>query len=136
MPYKFVRAFVFAILIWILGFIWGMIVFMTPTLKEIPSIPYVSKFPAISFPILILWAIVAYVLARIHLKAAQDKAAEGLKLGMLFWIVNIVLDLLVLVLLFKTGFGYFVSLTVWIAYLLLVTIPWMVGRSMQVTARA
>ena len=60
-----------------------------------------------------------------------DKAGEGLKLGVLFALVNFVLDLLVLVLLFKTGFGYFASLTVWLAYCILVTVPCLVGRSLE-----
>jgi len=39
-------------------------------------------------------------------------------------------DLLVLVLLFKNGFVYFASLTVWLAYLILLTVPWFTGRSL------
>jgi hypothetical protein len=47
--------------------------------------------------------------------------------------LNIVLDLLVLVLLFQSGFSYFVSLSVWIAYALLVVVPWLSGRALQKT---
>ena len=38
--------------------------------------------------------------------------------------------LLVLVILFKNGPVYFASLTVWLAYLILLTSPWFTGRSL------
>ena len=135
MPERIGRALAYAVLLWITGFIWGMVVFMTPALKNIPSIPYVSRYPAISFPVLVLWLLITYLLARSYLRMTTDKSAEGLKLGVLFALVNFVLDLLVLVILFKNGFGYFASLTVWLAYLILLTVPWFTGRSLTSTAR-
>ena len=131
MPYRIGKALIYAVLIWLIGFVWGSIVFMTPALKNISAIPYVSKNSAISFPILIIWLMVAYILARSYLKAAADKVAEGLKLGIMFSVVNVGLDLLVLVLLLRAGFSYFISLTVWLGYLVLLIIPWLVGRSAQ-----
>ena len=131
MPYKTGKALTYAVLLWVIGFIWGSIVFMTPVLKKVSAIPYVSKNPAISFPILIIWLIVAYILAKNYLRAADDKVTEGLKLGIVFSVVNVVLDLLVLVILLKTGFSYFISLTVLTAYFMLLIIPWLVGRSLQ-----
>ena len=131
MPHKPVQALAYALLIWFTGFIWGSVVFMTPALKNIPAIPYVSRYPAISFPLLILWILLTYLLARSYLKTATDKAAEGCKLGVTFALVNVVLDLLVLVFLFKNGFGYFSSLTVWLAYIILSLVPWLVGRALQ-----
>jgi len=131
MPFKIGKALIYAVLLWTIGFVWGSIVFMTPALKTVAAIPYVSSNPAISFPILIIWLIVTYLLAKSYLKAAGDKAAEGLKLGIMFSVVNLALDLLVLVLLLKAGFGYFVSLTVWLGYFMLFIIPWIAGRSMQ-----
>ena len=127
------KALIYAVLLWIIGFVWGSIVFMTPALKNVAAIPYVSGNPAISFPILILWLIATYLLAKSYLKAAGNKAAAGLKLGIVFSVVNVLLDLLVLVFLLKTGFRYFISLTVWSGYLLLLTLPWIVGRSLQRT---
>jgi len=131
MPFKIGKALIYAVLLWTIGFVWGSIVFMTPALKTVAAIPYVSSNPAISFPILIIWLIVTYLLAKSYLKAAGDKAAEGLKLGIMFSVVNLALDLLVLVLLLKAGFGYFVSLTVWLGYFMLLIIPWVAGRSLQ-----
>jgi hypothetical protein len=77
MPYKIGRAIAYAVLIWVVGFIWGSIVFMV------------------------------------------------------FAGINLVLDLLILVFLLKTGFSYFISLTVWVAYSLLIIVPWLTGRSLQ-----
>jgi hypothetical protein len=136
MPYKIGKAFAYAVLIWVTGFIWGSIVFMTPSLKSWPTIPFVSRYPAISFPILLAWPVITYLLAKSYLKQAEDKPSEGFKLGVVFAGVNAVLDLLVLVTLFQAGFGYFVSLSIWVAYLMLVLIPWMTGRSLQSQVRA
>ena len=130
MPYKAVRAFAYAVLIWVVGFIWGSIVFMTPALRATPPIPYVSSNPAISFPIILLWTVLTLLLARSYLRAAHDKEREGIRLGMMFMIVNFILDLVVLVFLLKTGFGYFVSASVWFAYTSLVVIPWLTGRTL------
>src|SRR5213080_544334 len=89
MPYKLGKAVLYAVLLWVIGFVWGSIVFMTPALKSIGAIPYVSSNPAISFPILIIWLIVTCLLAKHYLKAAGDKVAEGLRLGITFSIMNI-----------------------------------------------
>jgi hypothetical protein len=133
MPFRMGKALIYAVLLWVIGFVWGSIVFMTPALKAVSPIPYVSSNPAISFPILLIWLVVTYLLAKSYLKTADNKTDQGLKLGMMFWVVNIGLDLLVLVLLLKTGFSYFVSLTVWLGYVMLFMIPWIVGRSLRST---
>jgi hypothetical protein len=130
-PSKLGKALGYAILIWLVGFVWGSFVFMTPALRDVPAIPHVSKNPVISFPLLIVWLVMALFLAKNYLKSAKDRATEGLKLGILFSVVNIALDLLVLVLMLRAGFGYFVSLTVWLAYMMLLIIPWLTGRLSQ-----
>lgn len=134
MPQSIGRALAYSILLWIIGFVWGSIVFMTPALKGLAAIPYVSRYPAISFPLLIILPLLAYVLARSYLKTATHKTSEGPRLGLMFALVNLVLDLLILVLLFKNGFGYFASITVWLAYLILLIVPMLVGRSLQMAA--
>lgn len=128
---NFFKALGLAILIWIIGFVWGSIVFMTPALKATPTIPYLSANPAISFPILLVWIPITYLFARICLGRGANLAAEGLRVGIVFAGTNFILDLLMLVLLLKAGFGYFVSLTVWLGYLILLIIPWLTGRSRQ-----
>ena len=134
MPYKIGKALLYAVLLWLIGFIWGSVVFMTPALKTVQPIPYVSSNPAISFPILAVWLVVTYLLARNYLKGTPVAVAEGLRLGIIFSLVNFVLDLLVLVVLLKAPFSYFISLTVWLGYFMLLVIPWIVARSLQKTA--
>ena len=134
MPFRTGKALAYAVLLWIIGFVWGSIVFMTPSLKAVSAIPYVSSNPAISFPILFIWLFATYLLAKSYLTTAGDRAGAGLKLGLVFSIINFVLDLVVLVLLLKAGFRYFISLTVWFGYLILLMIPWIVGRSSQKTS--
>jgi len=134
MPFRIGKALLYAILLWVIGFVWGSIVFMTPALKSVSAIPYVSSNPAISFPILFIWLIVTWLLAKSYLKAAGDKANQGMKLGAVSSVVNVVLDLLVLVFLLKAGFSYFISITVWSGYFMLFAIPWLAGRSLQKAA--
>ena len=122
------KALAYAILIWVIGFVWGSVVFMTPALKKVSPIPYISSNPAISFPILILWILVAYLLSTSYLRGVGNRAAEGLKLGIIFSATNILLDLVVIVIALRAGFGYFVSLTVWLGYFILLVIPAIVGR--------
>lgn len=127
------KALGFAILIWIIGFVWGSFVFMTPTLKTTPAIPYISANPAISFPILLVWIPVTYLFARVCLWRSPNPTAEGFRVGIVFAGMNLILDLLMLVLLLKAGSGYFASLTVWLGYSILLIIPWLTGRSLQKT---
>jgi hypothetical protein len=128
------KALGFAVLLWLVGFVWGSVVFMSPALKAAAPIPYVSSNPWISFPILLAWLPLAYALARHHLRASPEPPAEGLKLGAAFAATNVLLDLLVLVLLFSAGGKYFASLTVWFGYALLLVVPVWVGRT--IAARA
>lgn len=125
------KALGFAILIWIIGFVWGSFVFMTPALKATPAIPYISANPAISFPILLVWIPVTYLCARVCLWRSRNPVADGKMVGIMFAGINFILDLLMLVLLLTAGWGYFVSLTVWLGYLILLIIPWLAGRSLQ-----
>ena len=134
MPYKPFKAFAYAVLIWVVGFVWGSIVFMTPALKATPPIPYISSNPAISFPIILIWTVLTLLLARSYLKTAPEPARQGLRLGIIFTLVNFALDLVVLVFLLGTGFKYFISGSVWFAYATLILIPWITGRTLEKTA--
>jgi hypothetical protein len=133
MPFRIGKALAYAILIWITGFIWGSIVFMTPALKSTRPIPYISSNPAISFPLLLLWPVLVYLLARRFLNSAEKSSLglNGFKLGLTLSVTNFILDLVVLVILLKAGLGYFGSFTVWIAYGLLIIVPWLTGRSLE-----
>ena len=133
MPKKLFKAIGLAILIWIVGFVWGSIVFMTPALKATPPIPYISSNPAISIPILLIWIPLTYFLAKAYLSRVNDPDREGFKLGLIFSVTNFIFDLAVLVLLLKAGTGYFVAASIGFAYFLLIIIPWLTGRSLQKT---
>jgi hypothetical protein len=125
------KAIGFAVLIWILGFVWGSMVFMTPALKATSPIPYISSNPAISIPILLIWIPLIYFLAKAYLSKVNDPDRQGFNLGLIFAATNFILDLVVLVVLLKAGAGYFAAASIWFAYLLLIIIPWLTGRSLQ-----
>ena len=129
-PYKFIKALFYAILLWLIGFIWGTVVFMVPAVKNFPAIPVFSKYPFISFPILLIYILLAMVIARKYLQATTQKASEGLKLGITLVLMNFILDWSVLFHLFK-AYDYFNFASVWIAYLILFSVPWFVGKRMQ-----
>ena len=131
MVLNLLKAMGLGILIWIVGFVWGSFVFMTPVLKATPMIPYVSANPAISFPILLVWIPLTYLFARVCLWRSPNPTTEGVRIGIMFAATNFILDLLMLVWLLRAGFGYFLSLTVWLGYLILLIIPWLTGRSLQ-----
>jgi len=136
MPQRWPRALAYAALIWVVGFAWGSVVFMTPGLKAVLPIPYVSSNPAISFPVLLVWLPLAYLLARSYLRTAPNPGAEGLRLGSVFAEVNLLLDVLVLVVALQAGWGYFASASVWLGYALLLIVPWWVGRAAQAGSAA
>jgi hypothetical protein len=120
----------YAVLLWIIGFIWGLVVFIVPSLKAVPSIAYVSKYPAISFVLLPVYFVLLYFLARRYLRSTKEKAIEGLKLGIVIFLVTIVLDALVYVALLGGG-DYFAFLSIWVSYAMFVLVPWLVGLKIE-----
>lgn len=113
--------------IWLSGFVWGSVVFMTPTLQFAP-IPYVSSSPAVSFPILLAWVPLTYVAARWYLRRIGGGEAEARTLGVVLAGTNLLLDAILLVGLLGAGIGYFASLTVWTAYAVLALVPRLAAR--------
>ena len=95
-PYKPVEALRYALLFSIVSFLWAPFVATTPSLRDV-TIPYLANNPVISFPVLIIWPISAFVLSKRYLKQAEENASEGLKLGATFAVVSLALDLLVVV---------------------------------------
>ena len=81
MPHRPVKALLFALLVWLIGFVWGSVVFMTPALRDMTAIPYVSTNPFISFPILITWLVTSYLLAKSYLKNAFNKKVRRTEAG-------------------------------------------------------
>jgi uncharacterized membrane protein len=130
---RLIRGIWYAIVLWLVGFVWGMIVFMVPVLKDVPSIPHVSKLPAVSLVLLPLYLVMLWYLAPRLLASAQAKAAGGLRFGIVLFLVTLVLDALVYVLLFGSG-DYFAFLSIWVAYAMFVLVPWFAGRHLQRTS--
>jgi len=128
--YKRLTVMWYATLLWIFGFVWGAIVFMVPQLKNVPSISHVSKYPLISFPLLIFYVVALHFLTRLYLKDIGHRAWEGLKFGATILLLNIILDAAVYVILFK-GQDYFSFLSIWVAYVLFIVIPWLTGKNLE-----
>jgi hypothetical protein len=129
MSYKPGTALWYALLIWLVGFIWGTVVFMAPSLMAIPSIPYFSKYPAISFPITTAYVFLIYFLSRRYLADAVDRVGEGLRFGATLFAVNLVLDALVYYGAFGSG-DYFSYLSIWFSYGMFILIPGYAARRM------
>ena len=135
MPYNLRKALGYAIVLWMIGFVWGTIVFMVPTLMDMGSVPYISKYPAISVPIIVIYVILLFVLMPGYLEPVSEKRVEGLKFGFLLLVSNFVLDAEVYVGLFGDT-EYFTYFSIWLAYALFIIIPWLTGHRLQQRASA
>ena len=129
-PHKPGKALLYAILIWLIGFVWGTIVFMTPMLKNLPEIQYISKYPAVSAPLISVYFIILFILTRKYVRDTDKKAAEGLKFGAVIFIVNFILDALVYFIMFQ-GADYFAYASIWFYYAMSVAVPWFTGRRLD-----
>jgi hypothetical protein len=128
--FSLIKAIAYGVVIWVVGFIWGSIVFMTPSLKSVRPIPFFSSNPVISFPIIAVWLPLTYLLARNFLKDSKNPEAHGIKLGVVFSEVNFVLDIIVIIILLRAGIGYFAAASIWLGYTILFVIAWLTGRSL------
>jgi hypothetical protein len=126
-PYRFRTAIWYAFSLWIIGFIWGIIVFTIPALKNGPTLRYISKYPAISGSLIVLYFITTIMLSKNFLRLTSNKAREGLKLGATFFLLNIGLDILVYVILFASS-DYFSYISIWFVYAIFIVVPWISGR--------
>jgi hypothetical protein len=129
-PYKPGKALLYAVLLWLIGFVWGSIVFMTPVLKNMLEIPYISKYPAISAPLIVAYFIILFLLTRKYLVGMDNKAAEGLKLGAVIFLVNFILDALIYFIMFRSP-DYFDYVSIWFSYAIALAIPWLTGRWLE-----
>ena len=60
---KAIEATWYAIVLWIVGFVWSMTVYMIPALKNMSSISHISKLPAVSVVLLSLYLVMLWYLA-------------------------------------------------------------------------
>jgi hypothetical protein len=123
------RPLLYGLLLWMIGMIIGTVVFSIPALKTVPPIDHVSANPAITVPVLLLWALVAWAIARRHLRRAADPIGDGLKLGVTLLLVNMVADAIVVVGAMKAGLRFYSFAGIWLAYAILLTVPVLVARS-------
>lgn len=128
-PYRLGKCIGHAILIWIIGFVWGTIVILNPP-QLFPTVPYVSQFPSISVPLLILYVFLIYFLSKRYLAGAVHKRAEAWKYGITLLVINALLDTLVIFVAFK-NYDYFSYLSIWMAYALLLFMPVYASRQVD-----
>jgi hypothetical protein len=129
LPAHPLRAAARGLLLWLVGMIVGSLVFAVPTLKAAPAIPYVTTNPFITLPILVLWAALVPALARGLTADARTPEGEGLRVGAIFLAVNVLLDAALVVGAMNAGLGFYAHLGPWVAYSLLLLLPWRVGRA-------
>jgi hypothetical protein len=128
MPQKPIKAITFAVILWLIGLVWGSIIFMLPSLKTTAPNPFISSNPWISFPLLLMWLPASYLFAGNYQRSVRNPDGEGLKPGWLFSLMNAVLNILVLAVIFENGLQYFALLTVFFGYGLLLLMPWWAAR--------
>jgi hypothetical protein len=130
MPQRLLACIAYGFALWLFGMIEGSVVLAVPRLAALPELPGISRNLAISLPILAAWALVLPLIARRCIAGAADPEAEGRRVGTAFALTVILLDLLVIAIALQAGTGFFAYGLLWLAYALLVAIPWLVGRRM------
>ncbi|HEX7053644.1 MAG TPA: hypothetical protein VF211_06870 [Burkholderiales bacterium] len=110
------------------GFFWGALSANVPALSSARPIPFFAHNWAVALPILAAWTALAYVLAKRYLARVGGGAAEGLRLGLLFAAAALVFDAVVVAGIVGEGVRHFAQPVLWLAYALLVAIPWAAGR--------
>ena len=130
-PYRPFYALRLALAQLVIAVAWAAFVAMTPNLSAAPGIPFIADNVVVSLPIAILWPILAAVFSKKYLSKASEPAIEGLKLGCLFALTGLFLDGVIVAVLVGKGIRHFEQAILWITYLLLILIPWMVGRRLK-----
>ena len=121
------RAISYALALPSVGFVWGALSANVASLRSARPIPRFARNRAVALPILVAWALLAYLLAKRYLTMTGGGAAEGLRLGVVFFMVALVFDLLVVAGIVGEGRRHFTQPVLWLAYALLVVVPWAVG---------
>lgn len=111
------------------GFVWAAIAANVSALRDAPAIPYLARNWAVALPVLTMWVVLGRMFARRYLSATGGGAAEGLRLGVVFASGAFLFDAIVVAGLVGQGWRHFAQPILWVAYALLVLIPWLAGRS-------
>ena len=123
------RAITYTLLFLAVGFVWGAVAANVKVLRNARSIPYLAHNWAVAFPVFSLWIVLSYVLSRHYLELTGGGAREGLPLGILFAVAAFLFDAIIVAGILHQGRRHFAQPILWIAYALLVLIPWLVGGS-------
>lgn len=115
---KPVKGILMGLLTWVAGFIIGSIIMFTAG-KDMIGIIMIFVMP-----------IVTALIAMWYLKK-NPGMSEGLKLGIIWVIVSVILDVLVLVLAFGNGFSYFTSWTFLVGYAEMLLVPALIGKMLD-----
>lgn len=123
------RALWYAIVLLGVTFVWGALSANVEPLRSARPIPGFANNRAVSLPILVAWAVLAFVLSRRYFEAVGGGAAEGLRLGLVFAGSALLFDLIVVAGFVRQGLRHFRQPILWVGYAVLVAVPWLVARS-------
>ena len=123
------RAAGYAFVLLAVGFVWGAISANVAALRTVPPIPHFAHNGAVAVPILVAWSLLAYVLARRYFALTGAAPSEGLRLGAVFVAAAFAFDLVIVAGIVGEGWRHFRQPVLWLAYVLLLVIPWFVGRT-------
>ena len=123
------RAFGYALALLGVSFVWGAFSANVPTLRSSRPIPHFAHNWAVAVPILFVWILLAYVLARRYFMLTGAREEDGLFLGLVFAASAFLFDLIVVAGIVGEGCRHFRQPVLWVAYALLLVIPWLVGHA-------
>jgi len=104
--------------------VWGAFSANVRTLRSSRPIPHFAHNWAVAVPILVVWILLAYVLARRYFMLTGAREEEGLFLGLVFAASAFLFDLIVVAGIVGEGCRHFRQPVLWVAYALLLVIPW------------
>lgn len=127
------RALGYALILLSVSLAWGAVSANVAGLRRARPIPHFARNRAVAVPILMAWTALAYVLARRYIALSGGGGTEGLSLGLVFAGAAFLFDLVVVAGIVGEGRRHFEQPVLWIAYALLVVVPWLVGRTAGVS---
>lgn len=123
------RALAYAVIMLAAGFLWGAVAANVPSLRGVRGIPYLANNWAIALPVFTLWVGTCFLLSRRYLQLFGGGPTEGLRLGAVFALAGLVFDAVFVAGLIGQGLRHFKQPVLWVAYALLLLIPWFIART-------
>jgi hypothetical protein len=128
LPARPLRAAAFGLVLWLVGVVIGSVVFAIPQLRTAPEVPHLAANPFITVPIITLWPILSWATARGDISSAAEPREEGIRIGVVYLVVNLLLDLVLVVGAMGAGLHFYAFAGLWAAYSVLLAVPWLTGR--------